>query len=87
MSISGPRELWRRVADEVGRIRVVSLVVERRRGMRTRPMLPEADVMRMDLGDIVCGTRGVDCKKLLSQFEYRKVELLYTVHALAMTNP
>ena len=54
MSVFGPREVLRRVSDEVGRIRFVSLVVvERRRGIRTRPMLPEADVMRMDFGDIV----------------------------------
>lgn len=53
MSISGPRDFLRRASDEVGRMRFVSLVVERRRGIRTRPMLPEADVMRMDFGDIV----------------------------------
>ena len=37
---------WRRVAEEVGRIRV-AVVVRRRRGMRTRPMLPEAEVRRI----------------------------------------
>ena len=40
--------------EEVGRTRVVSLgVVERRRGMSSRPMLPEAEVMRIDLGGMV----------------------------------
>jgi hypothetical protein len=28
-------------------------VVERRRGMSSRPMLPEAEVMRIDLGGMV----------------------------------
>ena len=48
------REEERREEDEVGRTRVVSEgVVERRSGMSSRPMLPEAEVMRIDLGGIV----------------------------------
>lgn len=46
----------RRVAEEVGRTRVVvSGVVARRWGMSLRPMLPEAEVRRMDLGGIFWG--------------------------------
>lgn len=52
VSRSGGREDDRREADEVGRTRVVFDVVERRRGISSRPMLPEAEVMRMDLGGI-----------------------------------
>jgi hypothetical protein len=38
--------VFRRAAEEVGRIRV-AVVVRRRRGTRARPMLPEAEVMRI----------------------------------------
>lgn len=51
------REDFRRVAEEVGRMRV-EVVVERRRGMRTRPMLPEAEVMRIFWGG---GGEGIFC--------------------------
>lgn len=44
----------RRVAEEVGRMRRVdSGVVERRCGMRRRPIVPLAEVRRMDFGDMV----------------------------------
>ena len=53
VSRAGGKEDERREEEEVGRTRVVSLgVVERRRGMSSRPMLPEAEVMRIDLGGI-----------------------------------
>lgn len=51
LSMVGRKEEVRRGEDEVGRTRVVlDGVVERRRGMRSRPMLPEAEVMRIDFG-------------------------------------
>lgn len=54
LSRVGGNEEVRREEDEVGRTRVVDDgVVERRRGMRSRPMLPEAEVMRIDFGGIV----------------------------------
>lgn len=54
LSRVGGKEEERRAEEEVGRTRVVSLgVVERRRGMSSRPMLPEAEVMRIDLGGMV----------------------------------
>lgn len=40
------RVVLRRLAEEVGRMRV-AVVVRRRRGMRARPMLPEAEVRRI----------------------------------------
>ena len=43
------REDFRRAAEEVGRMRVAG-VVERRRGIRARPMLPEAEVTRIVFG-------------------------------------
>lgn len=52
VSRSGGRVDERRDAEDVGRTRVVVWVVERRRGISSRPMLPEAEVMRMDLGGI-----------------------------------
>jgi len=42
----------RRAEDDVGRMRV-AVVVARRRGMSSRPMLPEAEVMRIEGGGIV----------------------------------
>ena len=54
LSREGGKEEERRDEEEVGRTRVVVAgVVERRSGMRSRPMLPEAEVMRIDLGGIV----------------------------------
>lgn len=51
MSRLAGKEEERREEDEVGRTRVVSDgVVERRSGMSSRPMLPEAEVMRIDFG-------------------------------------
>lgn len=53
LSRSWGKEEERRDEEEVGRTRVVvDGVVERRRGMRSRPMLPEPEVMRIDLGGI-----------------------------------
>ena len=54
VSVPRGKEAERRVAEDVGRTRVVSFVVERRRGISSRPMLPEAEVMRIDFGDIPC---------------------------------
>jgi len=54
LSREGGREEERRVGEEVGRMRrVVWGVVVRRRGMSSRPMLPEAEVMRTDFGGMV----------------------------------
>jgi hypothetical protein len=48
----GARDDERREADEVGNMRVVFWVVESQRGINSRPMLPEADVRRIDFGGI-----------------------------------
>lgn len=54
LSRAGGKEDERRDEEEVGRTRDVSAeVVERIRGMSSRPMLPEAEVMRIDLGGMV----------------------------------
>lgn len=67
LSRVGGKEEVRRGEEEVGRTRVVlDGVVERRRGMRSRPMLPEAEVMRIDFGGMFDFLGGVCSSALMA---------------------